>query len=162
LVPRPKLVGAPVADLLDALKAPEDWTRQQAKRVLKERAAKEVVPTLAAWVNGLDPKDPEFEHQRLEGLWTYQALDVVEPVLLARVLRSDDPRARAAAVRVAAQWAARHPDPIVPLAPRVDDENPRVRLEAVRALAHVPSARAAEIAMRALDRPVDRFLDYAL
>ena len=37
LVQRPQLVGATVDALLDQLKAPEDWTRQQAKRVLKER-----------------------------------------------------------------------------------------------------------------------------
>src|SRR5262249_25026820 len=37
LVPRPKLVDATVAELLDALKAPEDWTRHHAKLVLKRR-----------------------------------------------------------------------------------------------------------------------------
>ena len=46
LVERPKLVDAPVATLLDSLEAPEDWTRHQAKRVLKERGAAEVVPAL--------------------------------------------------------------------------------------------------------------------
>ncbi len=40
------------------LKAPEDWTRQQAKRVLKERGATAVVPKLASWVKGLDPERP--------------------------------------------------------------------------------------------------------
>src|SRR5262249_45195012 len=34
LVPRPKLEGAETPALLGALKSPEDWTRQQAKRVL--------------------------------------------------------------------------------------------------------------------------------
>ena len=48
------------------------------------------------------------------------------------------------------------------LARRVEDENPRVRLEAVRALVMLPSRRSAEVAMRALDRPVDVFLDHAL
>src|SRR5438876_661032 len=43
LVPRPKLVGAPVADLLDALKAPEGYTRHSAKRVLKERSSAAVL-----------------------------------------------------------------------------------------------------------------------
>ena len=38
LVPRPKLVGATVPELLEHLKAPEQWTRHQAKRVLKELA----------------------------------------------------------------------------------------------------------------------------
>jgi putative heme-binding domain-containing protein len=162
LVERPKLVGASVADLLGALKAPEDWTRHHARRVLKERGAGEVVPALGAWVKGLDPNDPDAEHQRLEALWTYQALDVVEPDLLGRLLRSADPRVRAAAARVVGYWQGRLPDPVGLLADRVADDNPRVRLEAVRSLARVPGSHAAEVALRALERPVDRFLDYAL
>ena len=87
---------------------------------------------------------------------------MVEPDLLDRVLNSPDPRARAAAVRVAQDWLAKIPDPFGRLAARVVDEHPRVRLEAVRALGHAPESRAAEVALRALDRPVDKFLDYAL
>ncbi len=161
LVERPKLVDAPTVDLLEALKAPEDWTRHFAKRVLKERG-KSVLPELAAWVAKLDPADPEAEHRRLEGLWVYEGLDVVEPALLSRLLDSPDPRARAAAVRVLSHWLGRVDDPFGRLARRVVDEAPRVRLEAVRALARAPESRSAEIALRALDRPVDRFLDYAL
>ncbi|MFO0907942.1 MAG: PVC-type heme-binding CxxCH protein [Isosphaeraceae bacterium] len=104
LVPRPRLVGRPVAELLDALKAPEDWTRQQAKRVLKERGAAEVVPALAQWVASLDAKDPDFEHQRLEALWTYQSVDTIAPDLLDALLHSRDARVRAAAVRVLRHW----------------------------------------------------------
>jgi putative heme-binding domain-containing protein len=160
-VERPRLVGASTEDLLAALKAPEDWTRQNAKRVLKERGAS-VIPALAGWVKALDATVPEFEHQKLEALWTYQALDVVEPDLLASVLRANDPRIRAAATRVVACWHARLSDPVGLLAVQIADEHPRVRLEAVRSLARIPHARAAEIALRALDKPVDRFLDYAL
>jgi putative heme-binding domain-containing protein len=162
LVPRPKLVGASVPALLESLKAPEDWTRLQAKRVLKERGATEVVPALAAWVKGLDARDPEAEHHRLEALWTYQSLDVVEPDLLGSLLRSNDARVRAAATRVVRFWHNRLSDSLALLTEPVNDENPRVRLEAVRALAHVPDSRSLAVAMQALDRPVDRFLDYAL
>src|SRR5437764_5393608 len=70
LVPRPCLVGAPTDSLLECLKAPEDWTRHFAKRVLKERG-KEVLPALAAWVAHLEPSEPGYEHQLLEGLWVY-------------------------------------------------------------------------------------------
>jgi putative heme-binding domain-containing protein len=48
------------------------------------------------------------------------------------------------------------------LAKLVVDDSPAVRLEAVRALAHLPSARAAELALGALDKPMDPTLDYAL
>jgi putative heme-binding domain-containing protein len=259
LVERPMLVGAPVRELLDRLRDPEDWTRLQAKRVLKERGAKEVLPILKEWLAKLDPKGPDFEHHRLEALWVYQSLDVVEPKLLDKVLNSKDHRARAAACQVAAAWAGRGPtsglharldlkkmeafgtttkdvtavfeavgyrveagpaepsdraasliltpaardgsgvprpdelkelkirnssgqmvplraivavdtvesasglpNPLDLLAARVADDHPQVRLDSVRALAHVPDPKAVVLAAKALDRPVDKWLDYAL
>lgn len=42
------------------------------------------------------------------------------------------------------------------------DPSPAVRVEALRALARVPSARAAELALGVLDLPMDAKLDYAL
>jgi putative heme-binding domain-containing protein len=158
---RPKLVGAPTDALLDALKSPEDWTRHHAKRVLKERGAA-VVPALASWIERIDGAEPSVEHHRLEALWVYQSLDVVEPKLLGELLRSPDHRVRAAATRVLSAWHKRLPGAAELLAARVDDEHPRVRLEAVRALGQIPTTASAAAAMRALDRPIDQFLDYAL
>ena len=161
-VARPKLAGAPVAELLDALKAPEDWTRHHAKRELLDRGKAAVLPALGRWVAALDPADPEVEHHRLEALWTYQTLNEVEPTLLTQVLDSRDPHARAAGVRVLVGWLGRIDAPHDRLAPRVIDADARVRLEAVRALSHAPEARSAEIALRALGYPTDKFLDHAL
>ncbi|WP_165251442.1 PVC-type heme-binding CxxCH protein [Paludisphaera soli] len=162
LVERPQLVGAEVPQLLEALKAPEEYTRRQAKRVLKERGADAVVPALAAWVAALDPADPEFERNRLEGLWTYQALDVPDPMLLDQALASKDFRVRSAAARIVPFWKGRVSDADALLAPLVTDENPRVRLESVRSLARMPSEKAASLAFQALEKPIDGFLDYAL
>src|SRR5262249_2322476 len=100
LVKRPQLTDMPTAKLLDELKAPEQWTRHFAKRVLKERGAKEVEPALAKWVGNTHPKDDNHEHHLLEALWMYQALDVPAPNLLNALLNAQDPHARAAAVRV--------------------------------------------------------------
>src|SRR5213592_3241461 len=44
----------------------------------------------------------------------------------------------------------------------VRDDSPMVRLEALRALAKIPSAKSAELALTVLDEPMDPFLDYAL
>jgi putative heme-binding domain-containing protein len=243
LVERPKLVGAKVPELLAMLKLPEDYTRLQAKRVLKDLGAKVVTPDLATWVEKLAADD---DHARLEALWVYQCLDTPEPNLLEKVLSAKDARVRAAACRVAGDWAPRlanmvrvkldpdklralgttavdvvraieqkdlglmlrkHEDlsirlklsgeaiaskelldlviqrvndrdvtlgmvasveadgardAVALLTPRVTDENPLVRLEAVRAIAKVPSTKAAEVAAVALDKPVDRWLDYSL
>ena len=162
LVEKPKLDGATIPDLLASLRSPEGYTRHFAKLVLKDRGAKAVLPSLADWVKALDPKSPTFEHDRLEALWLYQTLDSADPDLLASVLNSPDPRARAAASRVVPHWQGRISDALALLAPRAEDEHPRVRLEAVRALAKIDDPRSLQAAMKALDRPVDKWLDYAL
>src|SRR5262245_4602449 len=162
LVKRPDLVGAKTPELLDHLKHAEGWTRQNAKRVLKERGAKEVLPALDAWVKGLDPKEPGYEHHLLEALWTYQSLNVVEPLLLVTLLNNKDARARAAAVRVLGDWHTRIPNAIDLLGVRATDDAPRVRMEAVRSLAATGSPAAVAPAFAAMDKPVDRTMDYAL
>jgi putative heme-binding domain-containing protein len=48
------------------------------------------------------------------------------------------------------------------LARLVKDESPKVRLEALRALARIPSPSSAELALSVLDKPMDPTLDYAL
>ncbi|VTS04398.1 PVC-type heme-binding CxxCH protein [Tuwongella immobilis] len=149
-------------ELLDQLKSPIAYNRQQAKRVLKERGADAVRPELDRWLAALPTTGAQVEHHRLEALWMYQSLDILQPELLQQLLRAGEPRIREAATRVVSQWSERLPNALELLATRVVDEHPRVRLEAVRALAGIPQPRAIELAMLALDKPVDRFLDYAL
>src|SRR5579859_5165515 len=59
LVPRPKIAGAGVEELLELLKAPEDYTRHQAKLELRERKAQDVLPALKKWAAGLTSNDPQ-------------------------------------------------------------------------------------------------------
>src|SRR5205823_6792494 len=59
-------------------------------------------------------------------------------------------------------WQARVPQAGNLLKELVADEHPRVRLEAVRALAQRSSVDALQATLSALDRPVDKLLDYAL
>jgi putative heme-binding domain-containing protein len=162
LVEKPKLVGAPVADVLEHLKSPESWTRQQAKRVLRTLGAKDVIPALGEWVKKLDANDPLYERHRVEALWVYQTLDTPEPTLLGELLNSKTPQARSAAARVVPDWAKQLPDAMDLLAARVKDDNIRVRIEAARGLARLNTPRAIELAMTALDKPRDTNLDYAL
>jgi putative heme-binding domain-containing protein len=162
LVKRPKLVKAPTPQLLKQLESPEGWTRQQAKRVLKERGAKEVLPELPKWVASLKPTDPLINRHRLEALWMYEALLHTDADLLAQLMRSDDSRVRAGATRVLARNLDVVADVVGVLSRQVADENPRVRLEAVRALSAVRDPRAVESALTVLEFPMDRFIDYAL
>jgi hypothetical protein len=145
-----------------------------------------LIAELGTWA-----KKQTDEKARLEALWMYQAIDRVEPALLEDLLKARDGHIRAAAVRVLAFWQERlptrapgyarewqgwQPAPLplpnrseIPasralelLATRVLDEHPRVRLEALRALARIPTAHAAELALSVLDKTMDPFLDYAL
>ena len=92
----------------------------------------------------------------------FQSLGQIQPELLSSVIASPDFRARAAATRMVGDWAQGLDEPLSMLEPRVVDDHPRVRLEAIRALARFHEPRAVEIALRALELPRDRFLDHAL
>ena len=159
---RPKLVGSDVATLLNSLKSPESFERQHAKRVLKELGADKVRPALEAWVRSLDPQDAQFEHHRLEGLWMYQSIDVANPGLLEAVLKSKSPQARAAGVRVIPHWKNDLPAALTWLEVAIADANPRVQMEAIRALSEFSDLKAAALALRAADKTLDQFADYAL
>jgi putative heme-binding domain-containing protein len=157
LLARPKLVGVPVRDVVEQLKSPEGWTRHFAKRALAERDPREVREALAEFLKAdLD------EHDRLEALWTYQTLDLVQVPLLKELLGAKDFNARAAATRILGRWGSRVTDALALLEVQIADAHPRVRIEAVRALKEFSDPRAIEIAMKALDRPMDRFLEHAL
>jgi putative heme-binding domain-containing protein len=162
LVPKPKLVGQPIRDLLENLKSPERWIRYQTKRVLADLDTKKVTAALAKWIDALDPKDPRLEHHLLEALGVYESHEVVEPKLLQRLLAAQDYRARAYATSVMAHWQDRLTNPLEWLVRPVADEHPRVRLEAVVAASYVPSPRSVEIAAAVVDKPMDPFLHYAL
>ena len=59
-------------------------------------------------------------------------------------------------------WFDRVDDAMALLAQAVKDPEPRVRLEAVRALSFVPTADAASTALQVLAQPMDYYLHYVL
>jgi putative heme-binding domain-containing protein len=156
LVARPKLVDATVPELLEQLKAPEGWTRQQAKRVLKERGKDAVLPELAKWEAA-----QADEAAKLEAAWVRQSFAATDLESLQPLLSAKDPHVRAAAVRIVS-------DPFMKLnqpgdwTKAVTDDHPQVRMEAVRAVARWTTPPAVETALAALQKPLDPIIDYAL
>ena len=155
-VPRVKFRQCGNQQLLDYLLSPTAYVRQQARRVLTERGAS-IREALDSWT-----RTHQDEKALLQSLWMNQAIDNVEPGLLRQLLAARDGRIRAAAVRVLSFWYPRIDQPVDLLAQAVKDEHPRVRVEAVRALAKIPSERSAALSLGVLDRPMDSFIDYAL
>ncbi len=142
-------------ELLDELLSPNNYNRQRARRVLTEKGAK-IQSDLASWT-----KAHPAEKDRLEALWMYQSIDIVNADLLKSVLNAEDGKIRAAGTRVLSFWRNRIPSPLDLMAERVSDVHPRVRMEAVRALSKVPSLKSAELVLSVLEKPVDKYLDYA-
>jgi hypothetical protein len=157
-----QIAGAPIAQLLDALKEPENRVRYRARIELSARDTKEVLAAVQTWSDKLDPKDPNYEHHMMEALWIHQWHNRVNEKLLTRMLKSSDPWARAAATRVLCYWRDRVQNPLALLKTLAADDHPGVRLEAVRAASFFQSNEAAEVALASLAKPQDRFLKYTL
>ncbi|RUL86143.1 azurin [Tautonia sociabilis] len=165
LVDPAKIAGASIPELLDLLKTYEDRTRYRTRIELRSRDADQVMAALDPWIAELNRDDPDYWRQMLEALWVHQQFDVVDQDLLETVLRCPEPKARAAATRVLGYWRDRVDDPLGLLQTQVNDDHPRVRLEAVRALSFFKgedAARAQEIALESLLHPQDYYLEYTL
>lgn len=160
-----KIEGASVTELLELLKTYEDRTRYRARMALWQHDAKEVLPALKTWMANLDSTNAEYWRHMLEALWLHQALDEINADLLKQMLRCPEPKARAAATRVLCYWRDRVDQPIELLKTQLNDDHPRVRLEAVRALSFFKgdsTLNAQEAALELLQHPLDYYLEYTL
>ncbi len=160
LVQRASIAGQPPSELLKLLESEEQWVRLFAKLELKKHSRREVRSAIQAWLDGLGADADE--RLKLEAIWAYQNVGEKEPALLKQLLQSKDHRIRSAAVRVLSDWSDALDDTQQRLAEAVNDDHPRVRLEAVRALARSQEADAIVDVARALEQPRDDFLDFAV
>lgn len=133
LVEPAKIVDASIDELLENLKLPEYRTRYRTKRELRERDSKEVLSKVKEWVKGLDKNDPKYEHYVLEGLWVTWGLNQIDRDLVLQLLKAENYKARAAAVRVVRYGGHQLADQADLLMNAARDENARVRLEALAA-----------------------------
>jgi glucose/arabinose dehydrogenase/lysophospholipase L1-like esterase len=158
-----KIDGEPIGNLLNALKEPENDVRTRAKIELGKHDSAKVMAALDKWTAGLDPNDKDYQHHLTEALWVHQWHNVVDEALLKKMLRSPDYHARAAATRVLCYWRDRVKDPLALLKAQVNDDSPRVRIEAVRACSFFRTTDALDVAVEALNHaPLDYYLQYCL
>jgi putative heme-binding domain-containing protein len=150
------------AELLDQTREYELRTRYRARRELRDRPTPVVAAAVKTWVAELDKSDPEYDRLRCEALWVLQGHHAVDPILLGEVLKAKTPNARAAAMHLVSDEADYLPNAFQLLAAGVRDENPRVRLEAIRGLSFFPTLASAKAALAALDLPTDQWIEYTL
>ncbi len=183
-VKAPELAKMSTVELLDQLPpvlSPNEFNRKQAQRVLIERAQSDpkarvqLAKDIGSWARARI----HTHETALPALWLLQALDL-QTREFGMLLSSDnanfDHRVLAGTTRVLATQVGNTPG--IPtlakarmdsttaldlLAKRITNDHPRVRIEALRALARIPTARSAELALSVLDQgQVEGFLEYAL
>lgn len=162
LVESAKIAGEPIEKLLDLLKVYEDRTRYRVRQELRDRETDQVLAAVDVWVAAQDPADPDYEHHLLEGFWVKQHHNVLDKDLLKKLLSAKDGRARAAAVRALSYAKDQVEEPLKLLQAAINDEHPRVRLEAIRALSFFDSQEALDLTVEALLYDQDDYLEYTL
>lgn len=165
LVTQPAIAGAPLEQLFKNLQSPERWTRYQTKRELGARDSGEIAKALRAWCERLDPNDAGTEHALYEALGVFEAHELVEPVVLRRLVRARAAGARAYAANVLARWHGRLPqelDAVATLSDLAHDPSPRVRLAAIVAAGNIRAPDSIVVVLSASQQPRDRFIDAAL
>ncbi|QDT08303.1 PVC-type heme-binding CxxCH protein [Planctomycetes bacterium K23_9] len=141
------------------------YVRDQSRRVLLERKS-QIVDKVHQWS---EASSDEFS--LLQAVWLQQGLDQINHGQLQKLVTAQDPKIRAAAMRIVSDFADPRTDVSDPLsadvveaylAAGVEDAHPRVRLEAVRGLSKLGTSEAARTALIALNHPRDRFIDFAI
>ncbi|MCI0334550.1 MAG: GDSL-type esterase/lipase family protein [Planctomycetes bacterium] len=150
------------AELLEQFREYEPRTRYRARRELYARPTEAVLAAVKEWIAGLNSRDPEYDRLRCEALWVQQSHHSVDRELLQSVLKDKTPAARAAATHIVADEREYLPTAQELLAAQVNDEHPRVRLEAIRGLSFFPNMDAVNSALKVFDSPLDSWLTYTL
>lgn len=158
LVEPAKIAGADIATLLDNLTLPEYRTRYRTRRELRGRDAADVIAQLQGWTTKLDKNEPRYEHHLLEALWVTWGLNKVDQALLRQLLRSDDYRVRAAAVRVLRYTGHQVKDQAGLLLQAAKDSHGRVRLEAIVAASWLSKDQGNAILTEAKNYPLDEWM----
>jgi putative heme-binding domain-containing protein len=162
LVKPPVLAGKQPAELLDHLKSKEHWVRYQVKRLLAASSLDQVKPALSEWIQELNPADSEYEHNLMEALGVCESHEWVNQTLLAQLANGKNANARSYAARVTGRWHNRLDNPFLLLEALINDNHPRVRLEALVALSGTDHPKSMAIGIQVLDHPMDKFIEYAL
>ena len=159
LVEPANIAEASIDQLLDNLKLPEYRTRYRTRRELRGRNAQQVLEHISEWTANLDQKKDQYEHHLLEALWVTWGLNRVDESLLKKLLKANDHRVRAAAVRVLRYSGHHVEDQEALLMQAAGDDHGRVRLEAIVAASWLDPETGLNILAEAENKPLDEWMN---
>jgi putative heme-binding domain-containing protein len=151
------IAGKSVDYLLARLLSPSRWEFEQARRELAKVPVADLQKALAAWV-----KD-EVTRRHAAWLLSGRTADTAHLIAMLNPQRADDTSVQVALRELGKSIGTRGGTDISAIAPWVESgRNPRVRLEAFRALARARTFESAELVLRNLPSDTaDSYLDFA-
>lgn len=176
LAKQPDFVKATAKDEIAMLQAPSMATRIMTKKRLTldtTLSTSQKMEQVAQWVQKLDVKAPDYERLKLEAVWAMVSLDL-NPKSYAAVLElltAKEPRVRAAGVRCLALFCKLTysrdlseylGSTLASVMMTINDPHPQVRLESLHVLRQLTISQSADLALQALNSPMDSTLDYTL
>ncbi len=169
---------ASIEELLIMLENELELTRQWARLELAQRPIDQVESRMETWVS--KAKDElQFGQRLLERVWLNESRDRHLQLYYFSLVEHSDPRLRAIGVRsISRRWEALNnlspsleegdeaeafrKEQLTFLARAVQDEDWQVRLEALCALRHIPTAESVSVGLGALDSAMNDYLDFTL
>ncbi|HSJ02297.1 MAG TPA: hypothetical protein VK956_07570, partial [Verrucomicrobium sp.] len=158
----PEFAKEEIPALLEHLKSPRRWNRLFAKRELRTKEPQLALASIDEWALALKKDEPGYWNNLLEAAWARESLNACSPALVRQLLAAPDHRIRAGALNILRHRLAEFPDAGKLLATAIADENAQVRLWAVAIARQMFKPEAVEVALRALDKPMDDNLDFLL
>lgn len=148
-------------ELIQWLGENEEWIRQWSRQELKRRPADRVVALTQNWID--NSPSPEIKDERLrEAIWLAVAVQRPQNAWVQQLRGSKDAKQRASAVRAIGWDWQKYPEALKWLSESIADKDWQVRLESVAALDRIGSADALDVAIQAVDQPMNEFIDFAL
>ncbi len=161
LTPR-KLIGQPIAEVLQAFYAPETPSRYRAKLELSGRPTADVMKEIETFTSKIQVGKPADEQALVECLWVCEEHRVPNAALLQKVAQAKEPKLRAAAIRTLGHWGPQVDGWESLLVAAARDSEPLVRAEAAKAAVSFTGLPAAEVIFEVANRPTDVELDHVL
>lgn len=160
--------GVPTLELLEGFREVDPAARAQVRWELWQRDPQEVLATIEEWLGILGHEDYDEDYEDFdyndseerpqiltEIAWLRQAYGMADGPLLAELTKSSQPGARVASARILGDWGPDLEEGLELLARLMEDEDPRVRLEALNAAVRFGTPEAGDIARLARHYPMD-------
>lgn len=161
LLEQPEIENASDEEVIAlALTSDAGWVREQAGKALRTRDVKAALPVLAS---ATAPEQIDADLFNLRKVWASQSLNQLDVDTAAALMKSENHKARAGALRAIYYTAAENDRALELASAAVTDPHPQVRLWAVSLLAQLDSPDTVKLALQALEGvEVDEFLDFAI